>query len=249
MGSVMPFALISLAFQGLFALHAWRTGRDRFWIYILLIFPVVGCVVYFFAEILPEMLHGKEAQDLRRWWETKKNPDKELNAAEAALTMTPTVANRLKLAQIFMKRQDYPAVIATLTPALDGYFADDPMVLEGLAYAHYYQKDYATALTIVQKICDHESWLPKDYIKLLRAQLFRALGQEGAAKAAYAELIKSYSGEEARIEYARLLNQLGEPAAAQEVYADIVRRAPHTPPHYQLAQKRWIDEARGALKQ
>ncbi|MBP7252791.1 MAG: tetratricopeptide repeat protein [Alphaproteobacteria bacterium] len=245
----MPLALVSLAFQGLFAIHAWRTGRDRFWIYILLIFPVVGCLVYFFAEILPDMIRGKEMQDLRRWWELKKDPDKEMNAAHAALAMTPTVTNRLKLAQVLMKRQDFSGVVTTLTPALDGHFADDPAVLEGLAYAYYYKKDYPQALNFAEKICNHENWLPKDYIKLLRAQIFQVMGQNDAAKAAYAELIKIYSGEEARIEYARLLNQLGDHVAAQELYADIVRRAPHTPQHYQVAQKRWIDEARGALKQ
>lgn len=245
----MPLALVSLAFQILFAVHAWRTGREHFWIYLLLIFPVAGCVIYFIAEIAPEMLHGKEAQQLRRWWAQRKDPDQEVRAAQQALATTPTVANRLKLAKLQMQGQDYAGVVATLRPALDGHFADDPAVLEGLAYAHFYQQDYPAALGYAEQICNHENWLPKDYVKLLRAQLLQALARYDEAKAAYAELIKSYSGEEARIEYARLLSQLGEQAAAQAIYADIVQRAPHTPQHYQVTQKRWIDEARGALKQ
>lgn len=244
----MPLYLLSLAFQVLFAVHAWRTGRDRYWLYILLIFPFVGCIIYFIAEIMPEMLHGKEAQNLRRWWELKKDPDKELNAAQAALAMTPTVANRLRLAKVQMTRQDFQGVITTLQPATEGHFADDPAVLEGMAYAYYYRKDYAHALTYAEQICNHENWLPKDYIKLLRARILQAMGRNPEAKQAYEDTVKVYSGEEARVEYARLLDQLGEHAAAQEIYADIVRRAPHTPKHYQQLQKPWIDAARSAAR-
>lgn len=245
----MPFLPVSLAFQILFAVHAWRTGRDRFWIYILLLFPVVGCALYFIVEILPEIRHGQEAHKLKQWWSYKKDPDKDLRAAQDALAITPTVAHRLALARVLMARSDYAAVVTTLQPALEGHFADDPAVLEGLAYAYYHQKDYGKALEFAEQICHHESWTAKDYIQLLRARLLQLSGQLEAAKLVFKDLARTYAGEEAKIDYARLLTQLGETAAAQEIYADIVRRAPYTPKHYQAKQKPWIDEARGALKQ
>lgn len=239
----MPLYIASLAFQLLFAAHAWRTGRDRTWLWIILIFPGVGCLLYFCVEILPEMLKGKEAQDVRQWLEQRKDPDKAVRHAQQMLATTPTVANRLKLAQALMARQDYAGVIAALEPALVGHFADDPTVLEGLAYAHHFQGDHAKALAYAEQVCQHEAWTPKDYIKLLRAKLLHATGAVAAARAAYETLVKSYAGEEARIAYAGFLEAQGDAAAAKEIYADIVKRARHTPKHYQQRERGWIEQA------
>lgn len=244
----MPLYIASLAFQLLFAAHAWRTGRDRTWLWIILIFPFVGCLLYFFVELLPEMMKGKEAQDVRKWLEHRKDPDKDLRHAQQMLETTPTVANRLKLAQVQMARQDYAGVIAALEPALAGHFADDPAVLEGLAYAYYYQGSHAKALEYAEQICTHEGWTPKDYVKLLRAKLLHATGAIDAARAAYEALVRTYAGEEARIAYAAFLEEQGEAAAAQTIYADIVKRAPHTPKHYQQRERGWIEQAQAALK-
>ena len=41
-----------------FAVHALRTGRNMFWLLVLLMFPFLGSVVYFFAEFLPELRHS-----------------------------------------------------------------------------------------------------------------------------------------------------------------------------------------------
>lgn len=244
----MPLYLASLAFQLLFAAHAWRTGRDRTWLWLILIFPGVGCLLYFCVEILPEMLKGKEAQNVRQWLERRKDPDKDVRHAQQMLATTPTVANRLKLAQVQMARQDYDGVIAALQPALAGHFADDPAILEGLAYAYYYQGNHAQALDYAEQVYNYEGWVPKDYIKLLRAKLLHATGAIDQARTAYDALVKTYAGEEARIAYAGFLEAQGDTAAAQAIYADIVTRAPHTPKHYQQRERGWIEQAQAALK-
>ena len=244
----MQLYLLSFALQILFAVHAWRTGRDQFWIFILLIFPGVGCALYFFAEILPEMLKGPEADRIKAWWAHRKDPDKDAREAWDALDAAPTVANRLRLAQVLMRRGDYDGVIVALQPALDGHFADDPAVLEGLAFAYQGKGALAPALDYAERACTHEAWVAKDYMQLLRARLTRANGMTDKAKALYAALVKHYPGEEARMDYAGLLAETGDAAGAQAIYADIVRRAPYAPPHYQDAQKEWIDAAQRALK-
>ncbi|HEW98725.1 MAG: hypothetical protein DRR16_06130 [Candidatus Parabeggiatoa sp. nov. 3] len=56
----MPiFLILSLLIQIAFAIHVVKTGRDRMWLWIILIFSVLGCVVYFFAEILPELQNSR----------------------------------------------------------------------------------------------------------------------------------------------------------------------------------------------
>ena len=61
----MPFSasysllgLASLAVQVFFAVHAYRSGRI-WWIFVLFFFPVVGPLVYLFAEYLPSARAGR----------------------------------------------------------------------------------------------------------------------------------------------------------------------------------------------
>lgn len=96
----MPFLLLSLTVQVLFALHAYRTGRDRSWIYIILIFPTVGALIYFLAEVLPGIWHGPDGKKLRQTFGKKMDPNKEFRDAEYAFKSAPTVVNRIALAQI-----------------------------------------------------------------------------------------------------------------------------------------------------
>ena len=36
-----------------FAVHAVRSGQNNYWLFILFAFPLLGSVVYFFANLLP----------------------------------------------------------------------------------------------------------------------------------------------------------------------------------------------------
>ena len=51
----MPYILGSLhILVGLFfAVHAMRNGRPMYWLIILFSFPLLGSIVYFFAEYMP----------------------------------------------------------------------------------------------------------------------------------------------------------------------------------------------------
>ena len=45
---ILGFLHIAVAI--FFAVHAVRSGRNMYWIMILILFPFLGSVVYFFAE-------------------------------------------------------------------------------------------------------------------------------------------------------------------------------------------------------
>ncbi len=49
---MIRLATMLLIVQILFIIHALKTGRDWWWVLIILFFPVIGCVVYFALEVL-----------------------------------------------------------------------------------------------------------------------------------------------------------------------------------------------------
>ena len=245
----MPVLLIlTVLVQVLFAVHVHRTGRSTYWMYLIMMVPVMGCLIYFVIEVLPEVIRGPTGKHARKSFLSMLDPEKDFRDAKYAFDTAPTVANRIHLAQLLTARGEYDAVIALLKPALTNHFADDILLLEGLAYAHYDKGDYRGALEYIQKIFERQETEPQDYIKLLRARAYVALGDFNAALGDLNHLVKFFTGEEARIALAQLHERMGNPAEARTIYQDIVTRAKHSPKYYQKTERHWIGMAQAALK-
>lgn len=245
----MPVLLIlTVLVQVLFAVHVHRTGRNTYWMYLILMVPVMGCLIYFVAEVLPELVRGPAGKHARKSFLSLLDPEKDFRDAKYAFDTAPTVANRIQLAQLLIARQQHDAVIALLEPALTNHFADDILLLEGLAYAYYDKGDFRNALVYIHKIYDRKDAEPQDYIKLLRARTYIALGELATARAELTRLVVFYTGEEARITLAQLLARMGAHDEARAIYQDIVTRASHAPKYYQKTERQWIDMAKQVLK-
>ena len=57
--------LVTIVLNVLFIVHVMRTGRERFWIWIILGFPVVGALAYLLAEVVPELVRGPRGEKMR----------------------------------------------------------------------------------------------------------------------------------------------------------------------------------------
>ncbi len=118
-----------------FGVHALRTGRNMYWLMILLAFPFLGSAVYFFAEYLPEMRHSTVARKSARVVTALIDPKRELREAQLAFDRTPTVDNRSRLAQAQLARGDYDASIENFQACASGPYAKDAKFVRGLARA------------------------------------------------------------------------------------------------------------------
>jgi hypothetical protein len=92
----MPvLALCEILVQMYFAVHAVRTGRERQWLFIIIIFPGIGSLIYFFSEYLPDM---QQVARLR-----KRNAPagslKHLRYLEDQVEITPSVKDKKALAE------------------------------------------------------------------------------------------------------------------------------------------------------
>src|SRR5262245_12909677 len=108
----MPYlaALIPLMLQLTCIVHVVRTGRDRMWVYILLI-PGIGVLAYVVAELLPELLGSRGAHRLGAKAVRTLNPGRDLKRRYEALESADTVENRRLLAEeLVAQKQCFEAV-------------------------------------------------------------------------------------------------------------------------------------------
>jgi hypothetical protein len=241
----MPIAAAAIILiQVLLAIHVAKTGRQLYWIMIIVMLPLIGSAAYFFAEMLPELRNNPSARRAVRNVANTIDPAREKKKIEAQLAVADTVQNRLRLAREHLDLGDFLNAEELFQSSLRGPHATDPDIMLGLAQSQFGRGDAAAT----RKTLDALKAANPDYRStdghLLYARSLEALGDNDAAILEYQVLATSYPGEEGRARYALLLKRMNRGPEAQKVFADVLARAKIAPRYYQRANREWIELAR-----
>lgn len=249
----MPvLAVVLVIIQACFAYHALKTGRPYWWIFVIMGFPVMGCLIYYFVEVFPSTRESTRAaravQKAMDGLSRTMEPDKELLRRIAELELNPSIDNKLSLAGECLA-SNLPGEAAKLyRSCLAGPYASDPHIKLALAAAELGANDPAGAkITATGLLAQHAGYKTGE-TSLILARAHEALGEVPAAEGAYADAIKSFSGEEARYRYAAMLKLNGQAERAKALFSEIIRYSDRSPEHYRETQADWIKAARKELE-
>ena len=225
-------------------IHAFRTGRDRMWIYILLFLPGIGIVAYALVEVLPGVFGSRTARGLHRRAVGTLDPGREVRPLREALEQADTVDNRRLLAEALVAAGQHAEALELYRGILTGIHADDPGMLLGLARAAYGVGQYELARETVLRLGETNPRYQPVEAQLLHAMALEALGKDDEAADDYAALVTHAPGEEVRCRYAMLLRRRGDKTAAKALFDEILARSRRAPGHYRRREREWIDIAR-----
>ncbi len=244
----MPLlVLLSLALQIACAVHAVRTRREMYWIWIILIGSFLGVAIYVIANVLPDLRHDPRARKTASKVLDTVAPERRRRQIQQRLDLADTVDNRRALAEECQNLGDHANAAELYRSVLTGMNANDAGFLLGLARAQVGLGDVAGARDSLRQLATANPHLRSSEADLLRARVDEALGDSDAALARYRELATSYPGEEARYRYAALLAQCARPREAREVFEDMLKRAKVSPSYYRRKEAPWLDAARRDL--
>src|SRR4026207_1920762 len=102
---------VVLLVQLSFAYHALKTGRPYWWLFVIMGFPVMGCVLYYFIEVFPTSRESRKAEKAVRALAKSFDPGQGLRENVANLEDCGSVDNRISLARSCMDRRMYPEAI------------------------------------------------------------------------------------------------------------------------------------------
>lgn len=216
---------IVLLIQFSFAFHALRTGRPYWWIFIIMAFPVMGCMIYYFVEIFPTSRESRQAHKAARKLIRKLQPDAELKRRAQELEICGSVDNKMALAEECFHHQMYGEAIALYESCLQGAFSADGAILFGLARAACENGDWNKLEAALAKLAADSPKTRPQEVRLLSARLLEGRGETEAALAAYRGLIPDYVGLEARYRYGELLGKAGQQEAALVMYNEVLAHA------------------------
>jgi hypothetical protein len=238
--------------QFCFAYHAFKTRRPYWWIFVIMGFPVMGCLIYYFVEVWPNTRESTRAsQALRRAVEgvsRSMDPEKELRRRIAELELNPSVDNRLALAAECLASKLPEEAVKLYRGCLTGPYAGDPHIKLALANAELAARDAAGARQTAQDLLTNHAGYKTGDVTLLLARALEAANDLHAAEAAYADAIRSFSGEEARFRYGAMLRARGQAERARALFAEIIKNSDRAPEFYRETQADWIKAARRELE-
>jgi len=240
----MPLALaLSVLIQVCFVVHACRSGAPRYWVLVILAFPVAGCLAYYFLEVFPRTREAATARRAARRLARSFDPHRELRARTDELEACGSVDNRVALAEECLASGLADEAVKLYRSTLAGAYEGDPHLRFGLARAlveHAAWDDAADAVARLRR--DHPCHKP-DETRLLHARVLEGCGETAAALAEYRELVPAYVGLEARCRYGQLLERLELRREARTVFDAAATQAKRIGAPVE-AEARWAKLAR-----
>jgi hypothetical protein len=244
----MPIiGLAVLLAQIVCAVHVVKTGRPYYWIYIVIFAPMVGMLVYFAVEILPDLLGTRTARGAVAGVGRALDPGRAMREAERNLAMTPTAGNKAALADAYLDAGRADEAATLYRDTLTGVHANDPALMTGLARAEFARGDFASVEQVLDALREANPHFQSAECHLLYARSLEEQGKTDLALHEYEALAPYYPGQEARCRYAMLLERAGNHRDSQRLFREVCQSIEMSPRHARRLQREWYDIARRAL--
>ncbi|MFC5571327.1 tetratricopeptide repeat protein [Lysobacter yangpyeongensis] len=212
-----------------FAMHAIRSGQDRYWLMILFAFPGVGSLVYALMIWLPSMRHTRHGHAFVRGVKQVLDPTRELRAAQEAFEDAATTDNRLRLADALFAAGRASEAVPQYQGALRGIHSDDPDIQVRLARALLESGHATAARELLDEVIRKRPDFRSQDGHIIYARAVAAEGNRAKAREEFETLIGYASGFEAHVRYAEVLQGWGETEKARAVCEQVLTRAKRMP--------------------
>lgn len=238
----MPIAGLGLhvVIAAFFAMHAVRTGQDRYWLFILFAFPGIGSLVYAIGIWLPEMRYTRQGRQLVGGVKRALDPSRELREALDAVETSANAQNRMRLAEAYVAAGRASEAIPHYQAALRSVHKDDPALQVGLARAYLEGGHPAEARKLLDELIARTPDFRSPDGHLIYARAVAALDDRMQAEEEFGTLIGYYAGFEPRARYAEILAGWGERERALELCERSLREAKRLPSYSRSMNKEWI---------
>lgn len=219
----MPFVGLGLhiLIALFFAVHAIKSGRQMYWIIILFSFPLLGSIVYFFAEYLPSSTLERGVKKASNKAVQLIDPSKALREARQAFDLTPTIQNRMHLAAALNDAGEYTEAEKEFDACLEGPFASDPEVCFGAADAKLHVQKHEQSIILLENLRERKPEFRPEELSILLAQCYAANEDKQKAQKEFVFAYKTFGSAEVRAQYALWAANTGDISTAERLKKEL----------------------------
>lgn len=242
----MPIiAVLIFVLQITVVIHALRTGRPYWWVFVIMAFPVIGTLIYLFVEILPDSRQERAVLKIGTDIAKSLNPDKELRRRAEELAICGSTHNKLQLAEECTERGHFDDAIRLFESARDGHYQNAADLLLGLARARFLNGEHTIAHGLLQDLKAAHPGYYQQEVAILSARAADAMGEPQAALRELEAILDRSVGLEARYRYAEILWKQGSVDSARNELGRLIEHARRF--QISAAEREWASRARSAL--
>lgn len=239
---------LTIAVQIGLIVHVLRTGRPIFWAFVIFFAPLIGSLVYFFVELLPELSGNPRARTALRGIRKSLDPNADIRKLKKQHDLSGSVDAARHLAGELISAGRFEEAIEHYQGVLKGMYEHDPDLLLGLAEAQFGHEDFVASKITLERLTTENPHFKSAEGHLLYARTLENADTAEDALEEYAAVSVYFAGAEAKCRFATLLEQEGQNEQALELFEDIVVSAELAPRHYRRAQREWISTAKDGVK-
>jgi hypothetical protein len=243
----MLFLILTYLPALLCGIHVVRTGRELYWLWILVIAGPLGALIYFFAIIVPELAGGRTARHVGKAARQALDPNRDYRNALTALEDTPTIGNRMRLARAAEALGRWDDAETQWAQCAIGQGAEDTAILLGHAHALLELDRWQEALARLERVkaLGREGETPTAVLAFARA--YEGLGRNDEADAAFRFAADRVPGLEGGARYVMFMARTGRRADAEVGFSEIERRLAKIAGPLRAEARVWRDMAAKAL--
>ena len=216
--------------------------------YLIILVPVVGSLIYVLVEVLPELRYSRTGRRAESRIVGMIAPSDNMTKLRERLALLDSVENRQLLARECVNVGEYQEAIELYTSCLKGIYKDDPQLMLELANANYLDERYSDAKYTFVRLREAHPDFRHAEGHLLFARTLEIMGEDRNALREYREVANYYPGEEASCRYGLLLKKAGCRQEANEVFNKIVIRSRMRGRKNKSRDRQWIRTAQESIE-
>lgn len=202
--------------------HAYRNNSEQRWYWLILFFPLVGCIIY--------LVHNfNNVPTLNAIKENVKEvviTNYRIEQLEKALRFSDNIKNKINLADEYVNVNRCNDAIALYSSCLQGFMEDDPVLKMKLLHVHFMNGEYNTAVEYGNKL-KLEKIFKNSEQRVVYAWSLHHTGETDLATDIFDDMDKSFTNYYHRKEYCKFLITTGKIDLAKEKLSDMIQEFDH----------------------
>lgn len=237
------FYYITMALQALCVWHCIKKGNQQKWIWIIIILPIVGCLIYFFSEIVT----GNDMNRVSNGLGSALNPGGRVRKLEQQLKFADTFGNRIALADEYLLTNQTEKAIEIYENSLVGMFAENEHGVMQLMTAYGKTGQHEEILPLAKKVYQSPQFL-RSPAHIAYAKALGHTGNTAAAEKEFQRMKSRFSAFESRYHYGLFLLQTERTNDAKEVFAEILDEEKHLSHNEKRFHRAWFAKSKDELR-
>jgi hypothetical protein len=235
--------IATIVLQVICVIHCLRKGNQNYWIWLIVLLPLIGCIAYFFTEIF----NKRDLHQVQSGVGDVFNPGGKIKKLENNLRFSDTFNNRVALADAYLAAGQLDRAIDLYESSLTGNFTENEYVLSNLIMAYFDKRNYEKIIPLAKKVQSRPQFArSKPHIRYAIA--LEHTGRPELAEAEFKTMKGKFANFEARYQYACFLARNNRKEESVQLLNEMINEQPHLSSVEKRNNNQWFNMARAEMK-